>query len=437
MTNKLKKENARKWLSIFSTPGYKDPNQYITDLTVKTIEENARKWLNIVRFTESGAVLQLQDDCEYSVTEIINNKSILKKYLGPYYKKYLLKYIPIDDKDLLRTIHEELIDLCLSRRIGSKKSLLMLSNIELLNLIAKSGYEIGLFISHVGPLLKSKKYQRLFDLELLVQTSKNLSVIVFSELDLSQDKFKILADKCSFLFDHVITYPLYGKSDAFQFISFYCDVWNFSLSEKIKNEIYKICGGYFWLIHHAMRNLRDNPKFSVEEATSDNYLINKLEVIWGKFANEEKNIIRKIYLGTIDNDDSLTHEYDYLKSIGLIKINSAKIDLGLPLLSKIIEKEMKLDVIHVMGHQIMIGKNDLTNTLSKKERIFITLLLKSKKKIISKDTIAQAIWGDSWEDKYSDWAMDILVYRVRKKLKSIGVDEKLLKTIKKKGFVFG
>ena len=95
---------AREWYGIFSSASYKDIYRYVTDITPETIEENARKWLNIVKFNESGTVIQLQDDCEYSVTEVINNKNLLKKYLGPYFRKYLFKYLPIDQKDLLAKI---------------------------------------------------------------------------------------------------------------------------------------------------------------------------------------------------------------------------------------------------------------------------------------------------------------------------------------------
>lgn len=430
-------KNSRKWWSIFSTPGYKDLNKSLTDITVKTIEENARKWLNIVRFTESGTVIQLQDDCEYSITEIINNKYILKKYLGPYFRKYLLKYIPIDQKDLLKAIHEALIDLCLKSKIGSIKTLSGFTDIELLNLIAERGYEVGLFISHITPILTSKKYQSLIDLELLVQTSKNLSVIVFSELDVTNENYKILADKCSFLYDHVIFYPLYSEPDTLQFIKFYSDLWDFSLQEKAAKEIYQLCGGYFWLIHQAIRNLRDYPKLSVNEAYNDNLMLNKLEIIWAKFTNEEKNILRKIYFKSLQITDSTSHEYEYLKRIRVIKEINSKAELGIPILLKVIEKELKLESIHIRDKGIWIGKNNITESLSPKEQMIMFLLLNSKNKIVPRNAIAQTIWGENWEEKYSDWAIDVLAHRIRKKLKLIGIDKTLLRTVKKKGFIFG
>ena len=55
----------------------------ITPVTAETTLENARKWLNIIRYGESGTVIQLQDDCEFRILEIINNPKILKHILGP------------------------------------------------------------------------------------------------------------------------------------------------------------------------------------------------------------------------------------------------------------------------------------------------------------------------------------------------------------------
>lgn len=409
----------------------------VPPITTKTTMENAKKWLNIIRFGESGTVIQLQDDCEYRVLEIINNRKILKSILGLYYRKYLLKYIPIDLKDLHKAIKDALIELCVERRIDTEKKLAKLANKKILSKIAKKGYEVGLFISHISPLLIKRNLQPLIDLELLIRTSKNLSVIVFSEVDITCDRYHLLADKCSFLFDHFLIYPMYGEKDAKQFIAHYNYHWRFSLSKKTIGQITHACGGYLWLIHQAQRTLRDNPTFTIQQALSSELMIKKLEVIWTKFIKKEKNIIRKVYFENIQELDTLTHEYKYLKSIRVIKEINGKTKLGIPLLSQIIEKENRLNKFQVRNNYIFIGEKEITSNLSRKERAFLYLLLSSKRKIVSRDKVAQTIWGKDWEEKYSDWAIDRLVYRIRKKFKTLGMDKNLLKTAKKKGFVFG
>ncbi len=226
---------------------------------------------------------------------------------------------------------------------------------------------------------------------------------------------------------------MYGNSDSKQFISHYNYHWKFSLPDRTVNEIITACGGYLWLIHQVHRSLRDNPDMTVSEAMKDEVLIRKLEVIWKKFIEEEQNIIRKIYNNNLQKTDTLSHEYNYLKSIRIIKQTKGKTSLGIPLFSQIIEK---LNMFHVREDSILIGEKDITPALSKKERAFMLLLLSAKKKIVPRDEIAKVIWGASWEDKYSDWALDRLVYRLRIKLNSLGINPKLLKTVKKKGFVW-
>ena len=409
----------------------------IPPITPETTMRNARRWLNIIRYGESGTVIQPQDDCEYRTLEIVNNPKILKSVLGPYYKKYLLKYLPIDQKDLDKTIRDSLIEICTERKIATEGVLSELKNEEILNEIAKKGYDVGFFISHIKSLLTKNDIQPLIDLELLIRTSKNFSVVVFSELDITHDKYNFLADKCSFFYDHIIKYPLYDASDSKQFIAHYNHKWKFSLPEKIIQEIVDACGGYLWLIHQAQRNLRDNPEMTVTEAFNHELMQRKLDVIWNKFTKTEQNIIRKTVLGNLNGKDFVTHEYQYLKSIQIIEEDRNQIRLGIPLLSTVIEHENRLNNFKIRENNLFIGNIDITMKLSPKERAFMLLLLSFKKRVMSRDTVAKTIWGKDWEEKYSDWAIDRLAHRMRRKLKTLGIDEKLLKTVKKKGFIFG
>lgn len=406
-------------------------------ITLETINENARKWLNIIRFGESGTVIQLQDDCEYRILEIINNPKILKEYLGPYYRKYLLKYLPIDQKDLNTSIKESLIQCCEERKIDTSINLNKLQNNEILDKIARNGFEVGLFISHITPLLKEKNYQPLIDLELLIRSSKNFSVIVFSEYDITHNKFNILVDKCSFLYDHIIRYPLYSEKDAKQFITYYSYHWKYKLGVKNISELIKNCGGYLWLIHQAHRNLRDNPNLKMTDALTSELMQRKLEIIWSKFTESEKEILRKIYFDNFNKDDLLTREFKYLSSVNVIKESNGRIILGIPLLSQVIDKENRLSKFHLQKERILIGKKNISNKLSTQEKKFLLLLISSKKRIISRNSLAQTIWGKNWENEYSDWAIDRLAYRIRKKFRMLGIDENLFRTIKKKGFIFG
>ena len=46
--------------------------------------------------------------------------------------------------------------------------------------------------------------------------------------------------------------------------------------------------------------------------------------------------------------------------------------------------------------------------------------------ICSRDEVAQSLWGKAWVEKYSDWMIDTIIYRLRHKLK-VGYEIKTLR----------
>lgn len=52
-------------------------------------------------------------------------------------------------------------------------------------------------------------------------------------------------------------------------------------------------------------------------------------------------------------------------------------------------------------------------------------------RVCSRDEVAQSLWGKLWVDKYSDWMIDTIIYRLRHKLKA-GYE---IKTLRNQGYV--
>lgn len=66
----------------------------------------------------------------------------------------------------------------------------------------------------------------------------------------------------------------------------------------------------------------------------------------------------------------------------------------------------------------------------------LTYLQSRESDIISREDIGRLVWGEEeWEDKYSDWAIGQLIYRLRKKLEYSTSSGKI-HTKKGKGFVY-
>jgi len=79
---------------------------------------------------------------------------------------------------------------------------------------------------------------------------------------------------------------------------------------------------------------------------------------------------------------------------------------------------------------------DLSNLkLTKKQRLLFNLLLINKNKLITNDQIADSIWHESQEDKYSLYAISTLVKKLRKKLKD-KTGKNLIHSQRGTGYIF-
>lgn len=127
----------------------------------------------------------------------------------------------------------------------------------------------------------------------------------------------------------------------------------------------------------------------------------------------------------------------YLKTIKLVRENKNELTLGIPLFKYIINKEKIANKLFLKEDVMFFNDIDISYQLTKSELRIIKLLVQNKNKLITRNEIAQKVWGANWEHKYSDWAIDRLIYRLRLKLKKIGYEEGLIKTYKARGIMFG
>lgn len=81
-------------------------------------------------------------------------------------------------------------------------------------------------------------------------------------------------------------------------------------------------------------------------------------------------------------------------------------------------------------HIDMYVKNGLT--LTQEEVQIMQLFAQNMGSVISRDQIAQAIWKEGWITKYSEWLIDTVIYRLRKKLSS----SFNIRTVRGRGYIF-
>ena len=90
--------------------------------------------------------------------------------------------------------------------------------------------------------------------------------------------------------------------------------------------------------------------------------------------------------------------------------------------------------INPKDEKLYLGSIDISQKLSPIENKILAHLFEGEGKIVGRDAVAKLIWESRMEDKYSDWAIDKTISRLRKKL-SLYTNLYTITTKKKKGFV--
>ena len=88
----------------------------------------------------------------------------------------------------------------------------------------------------------------------------------------------------------------------------------------------------------------------------------------------------------------------------------------------------------MVGEILTVGNQRVETLLSNQEERVMRLLASQVDKIVSRDEVAEAIWGKLSMDNYSDWAINQIIRRIRVKIGDIREDKKLIETIRGKGF---
>jgi hypothetical protein len=87
-------------------------------------------------------------------------------------------------------------------------------------------------------------------------------------------------------------------------------------------------------------------------------------------------------------------------------------------------------------NSIVFQGKPIEEKFTRQEYELLAFFLKEPNKLHSRDKIADTIWGKESYEKYSDWAIDQLISKLRKKLKRLGVVDKALVTLRGRGYKF-
>lgn len=273
----------------------------------------------------------------------------------------------------------------------------------------KKQHKAAIFLSGFDTMFKKGNIGFIDQLSNLLGTYDHASAILCTELNLEQNSlYNKLMIKSPFL-QNVLYQPLYTKADSQQFLWYLEEKWNFKFPGGYCEELIKSLGGHFLLLKEAGRLVRDNSSIQLDDIVHAPSMVRKGIAIYEFLTTtDQKSIIDHL------KGNKVTALSDYLKFTATIDLPYWKIIQSSILKDK--DVSYNLDV-HLTANERAVFE-----------------LLQEFERIVSRDTVAQIIWGNTWEDTYSDWAIDQLIHRLREKITQARLPFEL-KTKKGEGFI--
>lgn len=228
--------------------------------------------------------------------------------------------------------------------------------------------------------------------------------------------------------------PLRGDADI-EILVNNEEIWNtYKVDSRVREKVVRLSGGYSALARALLSIGNSEPDYflgnSNAELSQNPKISNWFELLYDSLGAKSKLALNQYLLGVPLQGISLTQ---YLYHTGGLTVTSMNLKIFSPLFKEwLLTKLVANPEIDFEG--VMIKRNgiDVRSILSNQEYLALRLLISKRGKIVSKEDISKAIWFDDWSQKYSDWALDKLIFSIRKKLL---LDKSFLINVRKKGYL--
>jgi len=232
------------------------------------------------------------------------------------------------------------------------------------------------------------------------------------------------------LYANVFTYPLYGTADTNLFIDVLEKMFEVKVSEKQRIEIINLCGGHWWFVKEAVRQISAQGKWVIDSEG----IQFRLRMFLASFSDFETSLFKKLIY---DKSDFSPEEKESISFYQNMHFIDSKNQMSIPIFTNFLKKEMEQSIkIKFEDNKMFINQVPVDSFFSKKERRILSLLLKHSNILVTRDQIAESIWPEDTQEHYSDWAIDQLITRLRKRLAKLSISSSRLKLVRGKGYIF-
>jgi len=288
---------------------------------------------------------------------------------------------------------------------------------QILEIIEK-GKDLYFFIDNYSPELKEG-----FDEVLYYQTlgSKHIKyMFVVKYAQYIPEKLETLK-----LYHNTVKFSFLDELKSMEWLKIVAEEMNIEIDNEELHIVYQYCGGIPILLKNALRIYREVN--SVQDIFTNKKFKSLLKKYIAKFNDEERKVLYSIVWSLpVSGHDRVI---EYLQSLKILDDNYQVEFAWL--------RDIFIDdkpTLSLTKDGLISERVDLLKILTEKENNFLKLFNSNDEHLITRDNVIQFLWGDNYPDKYSDWALDQFISRLRKKLKKAGFGSNVIKTVRKKGY---
>ncbi|MFC1649457.1 winged helix-turn-helix domain-containing protein [Patescibacteria group bacterium] len=261
-------------------------------------------------------------------------------------------------------------------------------------------------------------------------------------------KVYLWRDLNQLILQNVTYFPLFSKNDSKHIVNRIAKQLELKITGSEMKEMLQLCGGHPYMIYVAMKELDHKRVNKMKKSEFLGYLSNHhtmdsiIHAVFDVFDEVEMSILKKVALRRklttnelrtastlrklkliFDHSGSKRKIYNSVLREGVLHISSGES-----------ERESNISVDPETS-QVMLNGASVEDKFSQQEHEVLVFLINNSEIVVGRDDLAKIMWGDEAGEKYSDWAIDQLMSKLRKKLKNLGANGEV-KTIRGKGYKY-
>lgn len=412
---------------------------YYYPLPPKKLKTRYTPLFEIIRKRQSGSFIGLPESAKSGYLQfLLLEKNIIRSLLPEYEKKYKILYfepIPLITDNFYHWLFQlsiklEILD-STYLHVKTENPVIILTNIQKYLLeLSRQKKHLTIIISSPSiwsnfPEVIGYVFKALWDVErqppdnpcslIFLLHSKNPALASFPQF---YNRLRIIMS------ENVLHFPVLDFYETAYTVDRFAYFANLNLPKSLQKVVYDCTGGYYPLITNIVKVCKAlqgkiTSKF-IKSLVNNQVITKEIGNLWNSLSEKQKTEL-KMAARKIKND---TDHPTMLQKLGIISKNN-----------KIISKWIKTFIIKrkYLEYNNETSKSPKFYLKGREYLVYKNLYLKQGE-LVTRDEIAEVLWKDKVKERYSDWAIDKTISRIRKKLLKHNAVCSII-TLKKQGYV--